>query len=62
MQGRVQLTIICENETEDMKVYHCGASSKDAGKRITTIARLMDTDAYREAICTLLTNPPLVLK
>lgn len=54
--------IILDNETEDMKVYHCGASSKDAGKRITTIARLMDTDAYREAICTLLTNPPLVLK
>lgn len=54
--------IILDNETEDMKVYHCGASSKDAGKRITTIARLMDTDTYKAAICTLLSNPPLVLR
>jgi pimeloyl-CoA synthetase len=45
-----------------MKVYHCGASSKDAGKHITTIARLMDMDVYKETVNALLTNPPLVLK
>lgn len=27
-----------------MKVYHCGASSEDAGKKITTITHLADID------------------
>ena len=34
--------IVIDNGTATMKVYHCGASSKDAGKRITTITRLID--------------------
>lgn len=54
--------IILDNGTADMKVYHCGASSKDAGKRITTITRLIDIDDYKKTIKTLLANPPLVLK
>ena len=29
------------------KLFHCGASSKDAGNKITTIVRLDDIDAYR---------------
>ena len=33
-----------------MKVYHCGASSKDAGNRITTITRLADIDDYKATI------------
>ena len=62
-QGRTHdRYIILDNETSDMKVYHCGASSKDAGKHITTIARLMDMDVYKETVNALLTNPPLVLK
>ena len=47
---------------KEMKVYHCGASSKDAGRRITTITQLKDVDAYKEMIKDLLANPPLVLK
>lgn len=54
--------IILDNETEDMKVYHCGASSKDAGKRITTITRLSDIDEYKKTITTLLGNDKLVLR
>ena len=54
--------IVLDNVTAGMKIYHCGASSKDAGKRITTITRIMNIDVYKEAICMLLTNPPLVLK
>jgi hypothetical protein len=45
-----------------MKVYHCGTSSKDAGRRITTITQLKDVDGYKEMVKDLLTNPPLVLK
>ncbi len=45
-----------------MIVYHCGGSSKDAGKKITTITRLADIDDYKNTIRALLSNPPLVLR
>ena len=54
--------IVLDNGTTGMKVYHCGASSKEAGKRITTITRLIDIDDYKKTIKALLTNPPLILK
>lgn len=53
--------IVIDEGTMDMKVYHCGASSKDAGKRITTITRIMDIDDYKVMIKTMLGNPTLVL-
>jgi hypothetical protein len=54
--------IVIDNDTTDMKVYHCGASSKDAGKRITTITRLSDVNEYKKMIATLLGNDKLVLR
>ena len=54
--------IVLDNGTAGMTVYHCGASSKDAGRRITTITRLMDIDDYKKTIKMLLANPPLILK
>jgi hypothetical protein len=39
-----------------MKVYHCGASSKDAGRRITTITRIMGIDEYRKFLASMLTT------
>ena len=53
--------IIIDKNTAGMKVYHCGASSKDAGKRITTISRMIDIDDYKKLVKALLANPPLVL-
>ena len=53
---------VLDNGTKDMKLYHCGASSKDAGKRITTITRIMDVDDYKNTINTLLTGPILALR
>ncbi|MBQ9015381.1 MAG: ORF6N domain-containing protein [Firmicutes bacterium] len=54
--------IVLDNGTTNMKVYHCGASSKDAGKRITTITRLMEIDDYKRTVKELLANPPLTLR
>ena len=54
--------IVLDDGTKDMKVYHCGASNKDAGKKITTITRLTDIDNYKITIRTLLGNPQLVLR
>lgn len=33
--------------TEQEVIYHCGASSKDAGSKITTILKIDDTSLYR---------------
>jgi len=54
--------IVLDEGTKDMKVYHCGASSKDAGNRITTITRIIDIDDYKTTIKTMLGNPTLVLR
>ncbi len=39
--------ILIDFKTKNEKLYHCGASSKDAGNKITTIVQLDDVDAYR---------------
>jgi hypothetical protein len=39
--------ILIDFKTKSEKLYHCGASSKDAGNKITTIVRLDDIDGYR---------------
>ncbi len=54
--------IILDFNTKDMKAYHCGASSKDAGKKITTITQIKDISRYSEMVKGLLANPALVLR
>ena len=49
--------IILDYNTKDMKVYHCGASSKDAGKKITTITQVEDISYYKEMVKELIANP-----
>lgn len=39
--------ILVDFRTNSEKLFHCGASSKDAGNKITTIVQLDDIDAYR---------------
>ena len=39
--------ILVDFKTKNEKLYHCGASSKDAGNKITTIVQLDDVEAYR---------------
>ena len=49
--------ILVDFNTKSEKLYHCGASSKDAGNKITTIVRLDDIDAYRNMFEELLEQP-----
>ena len=49
--------ILIDFKTKSKKLYHCGASSKDAGNKITTIVRLDDVDAYRNMFEELLEQP-----
>ena len=53
---------IIDKGTDKEKIYHCGASSKDAGGRITTITKIEDTALYGAITSELTNNPPLKLK
>lgn len=54
--------IILDYKTKNEKIYHCGASSKDAGRRITTITESKDTKIYKDMIDKILQHPALILK
>ena len=53
--------IIIDWNTEHQRIYHCGASSKDAGQRITSITEVVDQMIYTDLINNLLKNPVLQL-
>ena len=47
--------------TENEKLYHCGASSKDAGHKITTITEIKGVADYKTTLISLLLNRELKL-
>ena len=53
--------IVLDYGTDNIKLYHCGTSSKDAGKAITTISQLKDINEYKTLISSLLMNDRLIL-
>ena len=46
--------IIIDYNTKDEKMYHCGASSKDAGNKVTTIIKIEKPELYHVIIDSLL--------
>lgn len=54
--------IIIDYGTKDEKIYHCGGSSKDGGKRTTVLSKLEDINIYDDMIKELLKNPALKLR
>ena len=54
--------IILDYNTDNEKIYHCGASSKDAGSRVTTISEVTEKEVYHDLIDEILKYPPLKLK
>ena len=46
--------IVLDYNTTHEKIFHCGASSKDAGKKVCAINEISDVRAYRSIIETLL--------
>ncbi len=54
--------IILDYGLTDEVIYHCGASSKDAGNKITSIAKVQDISNFQNMIQELLLNPLLLLK
>ncbi len=53
--------IILDYKSKSEKIYHCGTSSKDAGKKITSISLIDDNEIYHSMIEELLNGPALVL-
>ena len=53
--------IIIDFGTENEIIYHCGASSKDAGSRVCSITTTADNEIYKPLIENLLKNQALVL-
>ena len=54
--------IIVDWNTEHQIIYHCVASSKDAGQRIISITEVVDQMIYTDLINNLLKNPVLKLR
>ena len=54
--------IIIDYHTDNEKIYLCGTSSKDAGRRITSILEDPDRMKYTAMIQELMKNEPLILK
>lgn len=53
--------IVLDYGTESERIFLCGASSKDAGARITSIVEDFGVEKYKNLIDSLLENPELVL-
>lgn len=54
--------IVIDYNTADERIYHCGASSKDGGNKVTTITAVTDGAVYHPVIEQLIQNPPLTLR
>ena len=57
--------IVLDFDTEQEHIYHCGASSKDAGKKMTSITEYREEiikTLFHDIVTQLLKNPELVLK
>ena len=53
--------IVLDYGTANERIFLCGASSKDAGARITSIVEDYGVSKYTPVIATLLKNPTLIL-
>lgn len=54
--------IILDHDTDDERIYHCGASSKDAGRHVTSITEVREKELYRNLIDEILQAPDLILQ
>ena len=52
----VQMAIISDRQHKTEQAYHCGASSKDAGKKLCAINKIVNTEMIRPVIDKLLLN------
>lgn len=51
--------IFIDHGTMNEKIFHCGGSSKDGGKRVTSISQVEDVMLYQNIVVNLQNNPML---
>jgi len=54
--------IMLDYGSEGQRLYHCGGSSKDSGRRVTAISPMDDVSLYQPMFEELLQTPTLVLR
>ena len=54
--------IIIDFNEENESIFHCGASSKDAGKKITTITKVEESSIYKDLINEILNHDELIIR
>ena len=54
--------IIIDFNEENESIFHCGASSKDAGKKITTITKVEESSIYKNLINEILNHDELIIR
>jgi hypothetical protein len=54
--------IILDYNTPDEKIFLCGSSSKDGGRKITTISKIDDTSLFKPILSQIQNNQALLLK
>lgn len=54
--------VIIDHNKKCEKIYHCGASSKDAGNKITTISIIEDKELYKPILDKILLNDFQIIK
>ena len=54
--------IVLDYNTNNESIYHCGASSKDAGNKITTITKIEEIELYETLIDEILNGDDLDIK
>ena len=60
-KGRFRDRYIVLDYPDKTRVFHCGASSKDGGNKITTIMEAENPEAYSDLISDILLNEELIL-
>lgn len=54
--------IVTDYGLKSEKIYHCGSSSKDGGRKVSTITLVTDNTIYHPLIGTIVNNPELILQ
>ncbi|MDY6392502.1 MAG: hypothetical protein SPL80_06660 [Bacilli bacterium] len=60
-KGRFHDRYVILDYPDKTRVFHCGASSKDGGNKITTIMEVENPEAYLNLISDILSNEELIL-
>jgi hypothetical protein len=61
LNNRVHDRYIVIDYDSNTRIFHCGASSKDGGNKITTIMEIEEVKRYRHFIDDIMTNDNLLL-